>query len=117
MRGGQVPPHLGGCSRGRWGRLSAERKDPRMRIGGQGSGLGSGRPYTSWKGEGRHCGSDSGGQRGRGRSPESRVLPMTRGLTARHGQQQVDRGGGWGERRSRKEGDGGHARQTEKGWV
>ena len=69
-----------------------ERKDPRMRIGGQGSDRGSDRPYTNWRGEGRHCGSDSGGQRGRGRNPESRVLPMTRGLTARHVQQQVDRG-------------------------
>ena len=49
---------------------------------------------------------------GRGRNPESRVLPMTRGLTARHEQQQVDRGGGWGERQSRRECGGGHAKQT-----
>ena len=88
-----------------------------MRIGGQGSDRGSDRPYTNWRGEGRHCDSDSEGQRGRGRNPESRVLPMTRGLTARHEQQQVDRGGGWGERKSRKECDVGHAKQTERGWV
>ena len=88
-----------------------------MRIGGQGSDQGSDRPDKSLRGEGRQCDSDSDGQQGRGRSPESRVLPMTRGLTARHEQQQVDRGGGWGERKSRKECDVGHAKQTEKGWV
>ena len=59
-----------------------------MRIGGQGSDLGFDRPYKSLRGEGKHCGSDCVGRRGRGRSPGSRVLPMTRGLTVRHGQQQ-----------------------------
>ncbi len=83
-----------------------------MRIGGQRSDRGFDRPDKNFRGEGKHCGSDSVGQRGRGRNPESRVLPMMRGLTARHVQQQVDRGGGWGERQSRKEGGGGHAKQT-----
>ncbi len=55
--------------------------------------------------------------RGEVETPESRVLPMTPELTARHGQQQVDRGGEWGERRSRREWSGGHAKQTTKGWV
>ena len=47
-----------------------------------------------------------------GRSPESRVLPMTRGLTARHEQQQANRGGECGDRQSRRECGGGHAKQT-----
>jgi hypothetical protein len=83
-----------------------------MRIRGQGSDRGSDRPDKSWRGEGRHCDSDSGVQQGRGRNPESRVLPMTCGLTARHEQQQVDRGGGWGERQSRRECGRGRAKQT-----
>ncbi len=31
---------------------------------------------------------------------ESHILPRTSELTVRRGQQQVDRGGGWGEKRS-----------------